>query len=79
MISCPLCGGETRVMETRGAAKSVRRRRACTILTCSGKVTTVEVIVPDRKATSLASGSVVVSAKLIQKLQQIVAAIDGDT
>jgi hypothetical protein len=42
-------------------------------------VTTVEVIVPDRKATSLASGSVVVSAKLIQKLQQIVAAIDGDT
>ena len=66
MIACPLCGSKTRVLETRATAASARRRRGCTAGDCSGKVTTIEVVVPDGRAMDL-----------IAKLQEVVAAIEG--
>ena len=77
MIPCPLCGAKTRVLETRVTSTSARRRRGCSIIGCSGKVTTVEVVVPEGRQSALASGSLVVSARLIAKLREIVAAIEG--
>ena len=77
MISCPRCGAKTRVLETRVTATSARRRRGCTVGSCSGKVTTIEVIVPEGRASALATGSLVVSARQIAKLREIVAAIEG--
>lgn len=77
MISCPLCGAKTRVLETRVTATSARRRRRCLSTGCSGKVTTVEVVVSEGGASALATGSLVVSARQIAKLRKIVAAIEG--
>ena len=77
MIPCPLCGAKTRVVETRVTGTSARRRRGCSVVACSGKVTTVEVVVPEGRASALASGSLVVSARQIAKLREIVAAIEG--
>ena len=77
MISCPRCGAKTRVLETRVTATSVRRRRGCVVGGCSGKVTTVEIVVPERGASALASGILVVSARQISKLRQLVASIEG--
>jgi len=77
MISCPRCGAKTRVLETRVTATSARRRRGCTASGCTGKVTTVEVIVPEGRVSALATGSIVVSARLITKLRASVAALQG--
>ncbi len=77
MIRCPLCGAKTRVLETRVTAKSARRRRGCLVSGCSGKVTTVEVVVPEGCMSALASGSLVVSARQIARLREIVATIEG--
>lgn len=77
MISCPLCGARTRVYETRASANSARRRRICMVSGCDGKVTTVEVVVPDRRASGLASGSILVSAVVIRKLRELIASIEG--
>ena len=77
MIACPHCGAKTRVLETRVTATSARRRRGCSASGCSGKVTTIEVIVPEGRASALATGSLVVSARLIAKLRSIVATIEG--
>lgn len=65
MIACPLCGAKTRVLETRATAASARRRRGCSASGCAGKVTTIEVVVPDGRAMDL-----------IAKLQEIVTAIE---
>lgn len=47
MIACPKCGGDTQVKETRGA----RRIRWCRDFKCDGKLSTIEVSVPEvRKA-----------------------------
>ncbi len=73
MIPCPICGAKTRVLETRAP----RRRRGCTASDCAGKVTTVEVVVPESRSSALASGSFIVSARQIAKLRQIVATIEG--
>lgn len=77
MIACPLCGAKTRVLETRVTATSARRRRSCSVGGCSGKVTTVEIVVSDGRASALAQGSLVVSARQIAKLREIVASIEG--
>ena len=77
MIACPLCGAKTRVLETRVTATSARRRRGCSASGCSGKVTTIEVVVPEGRASALATGSIVVSARQIVKLRELVAAIEG--
>ena len=77
MIACPRCGAKTRVLETRMTARSARRRRGCVVGGCPGKVTTIEVVVPEGRASSLATGSLVVSARLIAKLRALVAAIEG--
>lgn len=77
MIACPRCGSKTRVLETRVTATSARRRRGCLADGCSGKVTTIEVVVPEGRASALASGSIVVSRGQITKLRELVAAIEG--
>jgi len=76
MILCPLCGAKTRVLETRVTATSARRRRGCTTAGCSGKVTTVEVVVREGRRSPLTKGSVVVPASQIAKLRALVAAIE---
>lgn len=77
MISCPLCGAKTRVTETRATATSARRRRVCLDLVCTGKVTTVELVVPDGLAHAFSKGSVLVEARQLAKLHAIVAALEG--
>lgn len=77
MIPCPLCGAKTRVLETRVTSKSARRRRGCSVGGCSGKVTTVEIAVPEGRASAFASGSLVVSARQIARLRELVAVIEG--
>lgn len=50
-ILCPLCGCDTEVIETRRNLKSLRRRRKCRNVACTGKVTTVELALPNKRAT----------------------------
>lgn len=45
---CPTCGAPTRVLETRTNDRGVRRRRACVIISCPGRITTLEVVIPSR-------------------------------
>ena len=45
MIVCPICGGSTGVVETRGGSGYLRRRRRCDDYACDGRVTTVEMAV----------------------------------
>jgi len=79
MIACPVCGARTAVVETRVTGVGARRRRRCVVAACSGRVTTVEVVAHDaRDARDLARGNVLVSARQLKKLREIVAAISGD-
>jgi transcriptional regulator NrdR family protein len=78
MIPCPICGAKTRVTETRVTATSARRRRACRMRDCSGRVTTVEIVVADGQARTIAKGSIVVAVQLIERLREVVAAIGGE-
>lgn len=73
MIRCPICGAKTRVLETR----VTRRRRGCTASACEGKITTVEVVVPEGRASELGSGSMIVSARQIAKLRDLVSRLTG--
>jgi hypothetical protein len=77
MILCPICGAKTRVTETRVTERSARRRRLCTVSNCTGRLTTVEVVVPDGRASALASGNIIVSAKHIARLRDLIAQIEG--
>ena len=77
MICCPICGAKTRVLETRVTLTSARRRRGCKDSGCSGKVTTVEIVVPEGRASAFAAGSLVVSARQIARLRELVAVIEG--
>jgi transcriptional regulator NrdR family protein len=77
MILCPICGAKTRVTETRVTERSARRRRLCIVSSCTGRLTTVEVVVPDGRAFALASGNLLVSAKQIAKLRDLIAQIEG--
>lgn len=77
MIPCPRCGAKTRVLETRVTVMSARRRRGCTASGCDGKVTTVEIAVTEGQASALAAGCLVVSARQIAKLREIVSSIEG--
>jgi len=77
VISCPLCGAKTRVTETRVSATSARRRRVCTATECAGKVTTLEVIVPDGLGSFLGKGSVIVPGAKLKKLRELVEALKG--
>lgn len=44
-MNCPKCGADSRVIETRSVSPNMlRRRRACSILACNYKFTTLEVI-----------------------------------
>lgn len=76
MISCPLCGAKTRVTETRMSDTSARRRRVCTTADCAGKVTTLEIVVPEGRPF-LGKGSVIVSGLQLKKLREIVEALKG--
>lgn len=77
MIACPTCGAKTRVVETRASSSSARRRRDCTAPGCAGKVTTVEVVVPEGRISWLAKGFVLVSGRKLRELREIVAALEG--
>ena len=77
MIACPICGLATAVVETRATRGGARRRRKCTNATCTGRVTTVEVVV-DRfqNANELADGRArLVSGRTIVRLQRLIAAL----
>jgi hypothetical protein len=76
MILCPICGAKTRVTETRVTERSARRRRLCAVSTCAGRLTTVEVVVPDGRASALAAGNIIVSAKQIARLRDLIAQIE---
>jgi transcriptional regulator NrdR family protein len=45
-IRCPVCDEATTVIETRQNRGSLRRRRRCLSPTCSGRITTIEMIAP---------------------------------
>ncbi|HSX22321.1 MAG TPA: hypothetical protein VLE97_06050 [Gaiellaceae bacterium] len=77
MIACPTCGSKTRVLETRGTGSSTRRRRGCVASKCSGKTTTVEIVVPDGQALAFGSGALVVSARQLAKLRTRVSEIES--
>ena len=77
MIACPICGGKTRVLETRGTGASTRRRRGCMATKCSGKTTTVEIVVRDGQALAFGAGTLVVSARQLAKLRTSVAEIEN--
>lgn len=40
-MTCPVCGGVTRITDSRGNVESVRRRRQCQ--ECGHRFTTIEV------------------------------------
>jgi hypothetical protein len=71
MILCPICGAKTRVVETRVSQKSARRRRVCTVANCAGKLTTVEIVVPQGSPFTLAAGTLIVSARHIARLRAL--------
>ncbi len=75
MIACPICGGRTSVVETRTTGASTRRRRICMAAGCSGKVTTVEVVVPEGRPSMLGRGTVIASVRHIAQLRKVAAAI----
>ena len=82
MIACPTCGGRTEVTETRHTRSGVRRRRQCLkIGSCFGRVTTIEIAVPDRQAADFADlvigASVIVTRSQLKRLRKIVAEICG--
>jgi hypothetical protein len=76
MILCPICGAKTRVSETRVSQKSARRRRVCTVTSCTGKLTTVEIVVPQGSPFTLAAGTLIVSARHIAHLHALAAQIE---
>lgn len=75
MIACPTCGSRTTVVETRAVGASTRRRRRCTVTTCDGKVTTIEVVV--NVSREFAGDVTCVPLRQIDRLKKIVAAIGG--
>ena len=75
MILCPTCGAKTRVAETRVTERSARRRRVCSSSSCAGKFTTVEVVVPSGSPFTLATGTLLVSARHIARLHALAAKI----
>jgi hypothetical protein len=53
-MSCPKCGGATRVIDSReGPDNSIRRRRGCCTSTCLERMTTYEVIVNNAPVVDL--------------------------
>lgn len=49
-IFCTICGAKTKVMATRTNRDGIRRERKCLAIECTGKLTTIEVIVPEGEA-----------------------------
>lgn len=39
-MTCPICGGDTKITDSRGNVESVRRRREC--IDCRHRFTTIE-------------------------------------
>jgi len=84
MIACPICGAKTTVVETRISQTSARRRRRCTSISgCPGKVSTIEMVVPDGRFSTrpsiIGDGSVLVPARMIERLKEILEAICGES
>lgn len=70
MILCPECGGQTEVVETRGARSGLRRRRHC-VSGCGGRLTTIEIPVPSRSC----AGSEVCTLIPVRELEAIIRAV----
>lgn len=80
---CPICGAATHVTETRASGENIRRRRRCQRLTCSGRLTTIEIVVPTRESSIdyvLVSRDKLraVAGHLADVLQEQVGATDGE-
>jgi len=75
MIACPICGGRTSVVETRTTGAGTRRRRICMAAGCTGKVTTIEVVVSGGGDGGPSVGTVMASARHIGQLRKVAAAI----
>jgi transcriptional regulator NrdR family protein len=88
-IRCLLCGSDTSVMETRQNRGSLRRRRRCLRDGCLGRLTTVEVMVPQYSKKVITSELVampshdaehmeVVPRHLMQALRDLLQVMDVD-
>src|SRR5262245_3104647 len=68
MIACPVCGGSTRVLETRATPIGSRRRRTCLRKGCGGRVTSFEIVSPAALACRSVDDLVIVKRSDIQLL-----------
>lgn len=59
VFSCPTCGGDTHVGETRQNPSGLRRRRVCLDRSCSGRLTTQELVVRDGDVRRVINGEFV--------------------
>lgn len=76
MIACPVCGGTTRVAETRVINNCARRRRHCNVKGCGGRVTTMEM--PIAAASRYSHDSVIVRKHDVDELARIVREMVGE-
>jgi transcriptional regulator NrdR family protein len=70
MIACPVCGGSTRVTETRVVNDCARRRRHCNTEGCGGRVTTMEM--PIASASRYSHDVVIVRKHDVDEILRIV-------
>ncbi len=75
MIACPVCGGTTRVAETRIVGGHARRRRHCTVKGCGGRVTTMEM--PIAAASRYSHDSVIVRKHDVDELLRLAREMSG--
>jgi len=50
MLTCPKCGHDTSVKETRSLVGGIRRRRICDDVACNTRITTIELVAVNPKA-----------------------------
>jgi hypothetical protein len=69
-IVCPVCGGDTRVAETRTTDGQVRRRRHCEVPGCDGRITTIEMAVyGPRRGLKLTGDAIMIPRGLLVHLK----------
>lgn len=75
MIVCPVCGGDTRVRETRATKCGLRRRRYCESISCTGRLTTYEIASSGREPGDTA---VIMPAEDLELIRKMCTSILGD-
>jgi transcriptional regulator NrdR family protein len=73
-ILCPVCSGQTGVIETRPLVGEIRRRRRCLDRGCSGRVSTVE-----KSVEWVAPDMVLVSRRALKRLRLIVSELNSSS